>query len=205
MVHKVDIYIHKAKQYYLEYPFVEENLQNLRTFLLEQHPELNTIPSVDQNQATPHPAIARKRERRVNHSEHSYSWDAIEESEKLVQIERLYSLLTQEPAIIIGEKMDFINAFTQKKLEHGIAWQLKGKSQRTNISSICYFITQLQSGYIEDFPSTDFGKKLHYVFRHYDGAPIENYRHAVSEFRSTGTSAESQRIDDIIDKILMSE
>lgn len=70
---------------------------------------------------------------------------------------------------------------------------------------MCYLVHQLnEEGFIEDFSSTDFGKKLNYVFRDKDGLELKpnSLKSSISDFRKTNTCDHAERIDDIIDEIL---
>ena len=81
---------------------------------------------------------------------------------------------------------------------------MEGKSRKTNVASICYLINKLQEeGFIDDFSSTDFGKKIKYVFRDKEGLEFvpNNLKSSISDFRKTYLCDYSERIDDIISEI----
>ena len=134
----------------------------------------------------------------------SFNWDSINEDDKISQIKNLYQLLTKLPAIISADESDFINAFTQKNVQAGITWLLEGKSRKTNVASICYLIHKLkEEGFIDNFSSTDFGKKIKYVFRDKEGLEFvpNNLKSSISDFRKTYLCDYSERIDEIISEI----
>ena len=203
---KIQTYLQKTSSYYTLYPFIRFELERLLAFILEQMPKKENLTKVKEN------SISRKA-MRLPHNSHnesnyfhqdSFNWDSINEDDKISQIKNLYHLLTKLPAIISADESDFINAFTQKNVQAGITWLLEGKSRKTNVASICYLINKLQEeGFIDDFSSTDFGKKIKYVFRDKEGLEFvpNNLKSSISDFRKTYLCDYSERIDDIISEI----
>ena len=203
---KIQTYLQKTSSYYTLYPFIRFELERLLAFILEQMPKKENLTKVKEN------SISRQA-MRLPHNSHnesnyfhqdSFNWDSINEDDKISQIKNLYQLLTKLPAIISADESDFINAFTQKNVQAGITWLLEGKSRKTNVASICYLINKLQEeGFIDDFSSTDFGKKIKYVFRDKDGLEFvpNNLKSSISDFRKTYLCDYSERIDDIISEI----
>lgn len=203
---KIQTYLQKTSSYYTLYPFIRFELERLLAFILEQMPKKENLTKVKEN------SISRKA-MRLPHNSHnesnyfhqdSFNWDSINEDDKISQIKNLYQLLTKLPAIISADESDFINAFTQKNVQAGITWLLEGKSRKTNVASICYLINKLQEeGFIDDFSSTDFGKKIKYVFRDKEGLEFvpNNLKSSISDFRKTYLCDYSERIDDIISEI----
>lgn len=203
---KIQTYLQKTSSYYTLYPFIRFELERLLAFILEQMPKKENLTKVKEN------SISRQA-MRLPHNSHnesnyfhqdSFNWDSINEDDKISQIKNLYQLLTKLPAIISADESDFINAFTQKNVQAGITWLLEGKSRKTNVASICYLINKLQEeGFIDDFSSTDFGKKIKYVFRDKEGLEFvpNNLKSSISDFRKTYLCDYSERIDDIISEI----
>jgi hypothetical protein len=203
---KIQTYLQKTSSYYTLYPFIRFELERLLAYILEQMPKKENLTKVKEN------SISRKA-MRLPHNSHnesnyfhqdSFNWDSINEDDKISQIKNLYQLLTKLPAIISADESDFINAFTQKNVQAGITWLLEGKSRKTNVASICYLINKLQEeGFIDDFSSTDFGKKIKYVFRDKEGLEFvpNNLKSSISDFRKTYLCDYSERIDDIISEI----
>lgn len=203
---KIQTYLQKTSSYYTLYPFIRFELERLLAFILEQMPKKENLTKVKEN------SISRKA-MRLPHNSHnesnyfhqdSFNWDSINEDDKISQIKNLFQLLTKLPAIISADESDFINAFTQKNVQAGITWLLEGKSRKTNVASICYLINKLQEeGFIDDFSSTDFGKKIKYVFRDKEGLEFvpNNLKSSISDFRKTYLCDYSERIDDIISEI----
>lgn len=203
---KIQTYLQKTSSYYTLYPFIRFELERLLAFILEQMPKKENLTKVKEN------SISRNA-MRLPHNSHnesnyfhqdSFNWDSINEDDKISQIKNLFQLLTKLPAIISADESDFINAFTQKNVQAGITWLLEGKSRKTNVASICYLINKLQEeGFIDDFSSTDFGKKIKYVFRDKEGLEFvpNNLKSSISDFRKTYLCDYSERIDDIISEI----
>ena len=148
----------KADNYYSEYPFISNKLNELKSFL-ENFDSSNLKKWTD-----------------------SYSWDSINETDKINLISSLYNLL-KDYKIIDSSLGEFINAFTNGEVTNGIKWLVKGKNRSTNKYSIFYFIDQLQSeAYIEDINPNDYNKKIEYVFRDKDGKGLLNIRQSKSDF-----------------------
>ena len=139
-----------------------------------------------------------------NYYEDSFSWSkGNTDEEKIDYIKRFYRLLT-ERKIIISTEEDFINAFTQRNIDKGISWQLKCRNS-THIRSIFYFINKLEEElFIDEIENKDFGRKIHYVFRNYEGNQISksSIKASLSDFRKDiQTSSFSDRIDEMISQI----
>lgn len=148
----------KADNFYSEYPFISNKLNDLISFL-ENFDSSNFKKWTD-----------------------SYSWDFINETDRINLISKLYNLL-KDYKIIDSSHGEFINAFTNGEVTNGIKWLIKGKNTSTNKFSIFYFIDQLQSeGYIEDINPNDYNKKIEYVFRDKDGKGLQNIRQSKSDF-----------------------
>ena len=203
---KIQSYLQKANSYYTSYPFIRFELEKLLAFILEQLPKKENLTKVKENR------ISRQATTVVHNSNNesnyfhqdSFNWDSINEDDKIPQIKNLYQLLTKRPPIISADESDFINAFTQKNVQAGITWLLEGKSRKTNVASICYLIHKLkEEGFIDNFSSTDFGKKIKYVFRDKEGLEFvpNNLKSSISDFRKTYLCDYSERIDEIISEI----
>lgn len=206
---KFQLYTQKADLYYSKYPFVKLQIADLSHFISEQLPTpgITKLP-VSKKSLVAIPILTTTAinvsETPHNHK-YSFNWDGFEEEEKIIQIKKLYQLLLQAPPIISADEEDFIRAFTQQNVSAGISWQLEGKSRLTNVASMCYLVHKLNlEGFIEDFSSTDFGKKLNYVFRDKDGLELKpnSLKSSLSDFRKTFTCDHAERIDDIIEEIL---
>lgn len=203
---KIQTYLQKTSSYYTLYPFIRFELERLLAYILEQMPKKENLTKVKEN------SISRQA-MRLPHNSHnesnyfhqdSFNWDSINEDDKIPQIKNLYQLLTKLPPIISADESDFINAFTQKNVLAGITWLLEGKSRKTNVASICYLIHKLkEEGFIDDFSSTDFGKKIKYVFRDKEGLEFvpNNLKSSISDFRKTFLCDYSERINDIISEL----
>lgn len=203
---KIQTYLQKTNSYYTSYPFIKHELENLSSFILEQLPKKENLIKLKENnisrQATP---VVHNSNNESNYfHQDSFNWDSINEDDKIPQIKNLYQLLTKLPPIISADESDFINAFTQKNVLAGITWLLEGKSRKTNVASICYLIHKLkEEGFIDDFSSTDFGKKIKYVFRDKEGLEFvpNNLKSSISDFRKTFLCDYSERINDIISEL----
>ncbi|RMZ60386.1 hypothetical protein D1632_05465 [Chryseobacterium nematophagum] len=131
----------------------------------------------------------------------SYNWKSDNYDTKLILVEKLYSLLLIEPPIIKCDKQDFINAFTQRIVNQGINWNVKGKNGSISKSSLIYFIDKLiNENFINDV-GTDYNKKIEYVFRDNFGKNLKNIKESKSNYSKKPTG--SERIDNILEQLII--
>ena len=165
----------KAENYYSAYPFISTKLNELKSF----------IENLDSSN--------------FKKWSNSYSWDFINETDKINLISNLYNLLKNKK-IIDSSLGEFTNAFTNGEVTNGIKWLVEGKNKYTNKHSIFYFIDQLEiQNYIEDINPNDYNKKIEYVFRDKKGKGLINIRQSKSDFKNGSSSYPI--IDDILSQL----
>lgn len=133
-------------------------------------------------------------------SSNSYNWKSENYEDKLKSIEDLHNLLIIEPAIIECDKQDFINAFSQRKVNKGINWCIKGKNRKISKSSLIYFIDKLINNDLID-DEIEYNKKIEYVFRDNLGKKLQNIKVSKSNYSKKPT--DSERIDRIINTLTL--
>lgn len=132
----------------------------------------------------------------------SFSWDSLNEEDKIHQIEKLYDLLTTNPPMIESSKEEFINAFTNKAVTVGIKWLVLAKNKKTVKTSLFYLIDRLiEENFLENFPDVDYNSKIGYVFRDAVGGEFKNIRQSKYGKSKSPNPILSERIDDIIENL----
>jgi hypothetical protein len=186
------------------------NNQSCIEYVLLQKNILTTLKSNAENHYSAYPFISTKLNELKSFIENfdssnfkkwsnSYSWDSLNETDKINLISDLYNLLKNK-RIIDSSLGEFTNAFTNGEVTNGIKWLVKGKNDDTNKYSIFYFINQLQSqNYIEDINPIDYNRKIEYVFRDLDGKRLINIRQSKSNFLKGSYSYSN--IDDILSQL----
>lgn len=175
----------KTDTLYIEFPKIKTSIQLLIKHLQEKKTHALADPFTP-DLITPD-----------DYSTDSFHWDSFNAEETKPVLKKLYSLLTTSPPLIECSETDFINAFTMRKVTHGIKWLVSGKNNKISKSSLFYFIDRLNDdGYISLVPKNQLNKKTEYLFRDSLGANLKNIRQS----RNTATSNPAQR--DRIDFIL---
>lgn len=132
-------------------------------------------------------------------SSYSFNWDSANPEDTIPNLEKFYSLLTVHPALIECSKEDFINAFTMRKVTHGIKWLVKGDNKLISKSSLLYFVSRLtEDDLINEIPNS-FNKTIEYIFRDSSGQLLKNIKQTKST--SSQNPAQKDRIDSIINSI----
>ncbi|AZI20723.1 hypothetical protein [Chryseobacterium taklimakanense] len=127
----------------------------------------------------------------------SYTWYGNDDEENLLEIKKLFELLSKNPKLIDCSESDFINAFTNKPVESGIKWLVKGRSGHISKPSLFYLIDLLiEKELLEDFNNVEYNSKVEYVFRDNNGEKIKNIRQSKSS--RTSNPEMSERIESII-------
>lgn len=136
----------------------------------------------------------------------SYNWDSNDNEDKLRAIDKLYKLLIEEPAIIECDKQDFVNAFSQRKVYRGINWNMKGKNKSVSKTTIVHFVKSLlNENFINDFPESDFKRKLEYIFRDNEGQKLNNVSNSMDSYNKNTAPFGYERIDIILDKLYQTD
>lgn len=131
----------------------------------------------------------------------SYTWYGNDDEENLLQIKKLFELLTKSPSLIECSENDFFNAFTNNPVESGIKWLVKGKNGHISKPSLFYLIDLLiEKELLEDFNNVEYNSKVEYVFRDSNGEKIKNIRQSKSS--RTSNPEMSERIESIIDDLI---
>lgn len=170
-----------AKKNFLDYPKLEETIEKLKLGI--------------NNKLLDSPLIEIE-------NTYSFDLDYFHINDKINAVERLYTLLTTSPPIISADKQDFINAFTKKEITNGIKWLLKTRNGHTSKSSIFYFINELRKEkFLIHFDDSTFGKRVEYIFRDYNGKPLQNIKQSLQDFRNKETCDDEDRINDIISQM----
>lgn len=180
----------KTKLYYLDKPVVKNAIVGLINYVQEKY---LTEKIFSLNIKSPNLIEVE------DYSEYSFNWDSSNPEDTIPNIEKLYSLLTQAPALIESSKVDFINAFTMRRVTNGIKW-LVTHSNQISKSSLFYFIDKLiEEGCITEVPSSQLNKKIDYLFRDSLGQKLKYIRQSKST--STNNPAQKDRIDSILDSL----
>ncbi|MPL56821.1 hypothetical protein SDC9_02311 [bioreactor metagenome] len=131
----------------------------------------------------------------------SFSWFGKNKDENIIQIKKLYELLTENPALIECSEEEFLNAFSNKEVKVGIRWLVKGKNGKFSKSSLFYLLDKLfELELLEDFPQYDLNSKISYIFRDNNGEHIQNIRQ--SKLARSSNPAMSERIDKIFEDLV---
>ncbi|WP_077413874.1 hypothetical protein [Chryseobacterium sp. JV274] len=173
---------------------INVDLSNLDTDQLSAFLEFSNLETVD---------ISNKKDyiNPEDYSALSFSWDSLDHSQRIDQLTHLYSLLTANPPVIQCSQDEFINAFSQRKVIHGIKWLLKGKNGDVSKSTLFYFVDFLnRESYINTVPYSELNKRIEYIFRDNKGEVLKNLR------QSKNTSKESvpfgyERLDSIFSQL----
>ncbi len=134
--------------------------------------------------------------------QHNYSFNIISESpeKQVIIIEKLYTLLTENPPLIQCNKSDFINSLTGREVKNGIYWLIVGKNKFVSKTSLFYFIEELvKKKYLKSSIITDLSKYIEYVFRDNNGDKFINLKQSKSTVSKNVTSKD--KIDLIISSI----
>lgn len=165
-----------------DYPFVKEVLLKLKSITSDNKP-IKTSAPIDIE----------------DYCEDSFDWNKIKQEDKILFVKKMYQLLMENSPIISASEEDFINAFTQKKVDNGIKWLLKSKNGKTSKTSLFYFIDELRNNnlltYFEEY---SFGRKVEYVFRDCDGNPFSNISQSLNYYRERKSCDNEETIDNII-------
>lgn len=165
-----------------DYPFVKEVLLKLKSITSDNKPIKTSAPIDIQD-----------------YCEDSFDWNKIKQEDKILFVKKMYQLLMENSPIISASEEDFINAFTQKKVDNGIKWLLKSKNGKTSKTSLFYFIDELRNNnlltYFEEY---SFGRKVEYVFRDCDGNPFSNISQSLNYYRERKSCDNEETIDNII-------
>ncbi len=173
---KAEILQVAAKNFYKNFPFVEESLTRIVNYI----DEINFLPPTASSEL----------------SHLSFKWIATSE-----QLSQLYELLTASPAVIDCSRIEFENAFQGREVLEGIKW-LKTTNRGEPLKSLLiYFITQLQDyKLIEKFESRSLSSRITYIFKDSNNNEIKNLKQSKSSF--TGFPKDQELIDEIIDEII---
>ena len=160
----------KSDLFYLKKPAVKNAIIALRDYIHSKYsieiPKLSNQEQNSNHNANPD-----------NYSPLSFCWDSLDNTERIEDLTKLYLLLVKNPSIIQCTKEEFINAFTQNKVEKGINWLLIGKNNLVSKSLLFYFINYLnEESYIDTVSSTELNKKIKYVFRDNKGNILKHIR-----------------------------
>ena len=124
--------------------------------------------------------------------------DSTESKKK--KIEKLYTLLTETPAIIESTEEEFTKAFNGEEIVVGIYWLVKARNKLTSKTSLFYFIEQLiNNDYLSRSIISDLNKYVKYVFRDDLGKEFKNLKQSKSTVSQKVTSQD--RIDTIISQL----
>ena len=99
-------------------------------------------------------------------------------------LKKLYKGMVEPIRIIDCDKIDFINAFTNKRVDNGIKWLIKGRNGKTNQASIYFFLNELVNKELlllflsSNDGVCDANLKIKYVFRKSNGSALFNLRKA---------------------------
>lgn len=163
------------------YPILEELLRDIRCEITDKSINITTTIDIE------------------DYCEDSFDWNKIKQEDKILFVKKIYQLLMENSPIISASEEDFINAFTQKKVDNGIKWLLKSKNGKTSKTSLFYFIDELRNNnlltYFEEY---SFGRKVEYVFRDCDGNPFSNISQSLNYYRERKSCDNEETIDNII-------
>lgn len=173
---KAEILQVAAKNFYKNFPFVEESLTRIVNYI----DEINFLPPTASSGL----------------SHLSFKWIATSE-----QLSQLFELLTASPAVIDCSRIEFENAFQGREVSEGIKW-LKTTNRGEPLKSLLiYFITQLQDlELIEEFEPRSLASRITYIFKDSNNNEIKNLKQSISSF--TGFPKDQELIDEILVEII---
>lgn len=173
---KAEILQVAAKNFYKNFPFVEESLNRIVKYI----DEINFLPPTASSGL----------------SHLSFKWIASSE-----QLSQLFDLLIASPALIDCSRLEFENAFQGREVSGGIKW-LKTTNQGEPLKSLLiYFITQLQDlELIEEFEPRSLASRITYIFKDSNNNEIKNLKQSISSF--TGFPKDQELIDEILVEII---
>lgn len=180
----------KLDTLYIEKPVVRNAIVALKNYLHEKYCiDIPKLPIQKQNNHNTESSPD-------DYTPLSFCWDSIDDQKRIEELEHLYSLLIEKPAVIECTREDFINAFTQKKVNNGIKWLIIGRNKYSSKSALFYFINFLNNeSYINTVKSTELNKKIVHVFRDNRGNLLKNIRQ--SKNHSSTTPTNYKRLDNI--------
>lgn len=198
---KFQLYILKAQSLFVGYPFVQGLLSDFIIYLNEQQNGMEP-KRLNRNDLIVHP-LATAVTTNTNHSNTSFKWGLLNSDDSVEQLKKLYDLLVQAPPLIDCDRQEFINAFTEKEVIHGIRWMLTSvKNRLPSKVSLIYFLKQLMEKSELEEDELNFNRKIEYVFRDFSGQPFKNIKQSKSQISETPYHYE--RIDELIDLFLAS-
>lgn len=179
---------------YLEKPIVRNAIVALKNYLHEKYSiDIPKLPVQKQNNHNTETSPA-------DYTPLSFCWDSLDDKRRIEELEHLYSLLIEKPPVIQCTREDFINAFTQKKVNNGIKWLIIGRNKFSSKSALFYFINFLNKGsYINTVKSTELNKMIVHVFRDNIGNLLKNIRQSKNHSSTTPTNYE--RLDNIFSRM----
>lgn len=164
---------------YSNYPFIKDAIINLSRYLAQ----LDDFGFVNQT-----------------HNNNSFCWDNDDSEKKRESIINLYRLTAIEKKLIEGTSEDFINAFSNGEVKHGLKWMDTTTNGDNCKTSLIYFINKLQEeNFIFDSNGKAYNDKICYVFRDSEGKLLENIKNSKSKQKTN--SYQYDVIDDIIDHL----
>ena len=161
---------------------ISVDLSNLHIDQLSEYIDFNILEVID------FPVVSGKSDYIHNddYSPLSFYWDSLGSTERIDQLKHLYALLSANPAVIECTQEDFINAFSQKKVENGLKWLMKGKNGQYSKSTLFYFVDFLnRESYINTVPYSELNKRIEYIFRDNKGKVLKNFRQSKSTSKET--------------------
>lgn len=165
-----------AQKHYLKYSFVKDAISDLSNYLAQ----FSSFGSDD-----------------TNHSYKSFCWDSDNIEERESSLIKLHRLISIENRIIDASQDEFISAFSNGEVKEGLKWLMTCRNKSTSITSIIYFINQLQEqNFILDYSDKDYNDRIKYVFRDKEGNNIKSPR------SSKSTLAKKSYKYDFIDNII---
>lgn len=170
---------------------VNQNHKNVLPFLKEFQRHFDKLKNFKDFSTSKDPNLAN-----------SFDWYGKDLEENLVQIKKLYELLTKSPPIIDCQEQEFINAFTNQPVNSGIKWLVTGRSKQISKPSLFYLIDLLVEKELLDFQNSEYNSKVEYVFRDQFGNTIKNIRQ--SKLSGTANPSGGDRIREIIDELIES-
>lgn len=165
-----------AYRAYSDYPFIINYLETFRKKYLEKFHAINISDFSTRD---------------------SFHFDFSNTEDKLESLNLLYTLLTNNPPLIMCSKDEFIRAFSNGKISDGI-------KIKTSVPSILYLIDELTANhFLTNFDGKDYNSKFNYIFRNADGQHIRNLKHLKSQYRTGRNKPRTaERIDEIIKQLL---
>ncbi len=183
--------LEKSALFFLEAPAAKRSIVTLIKYIHEKY-LTERILSIDHNNPD---AIEID-----DYCNLSFNWDSLNSEEKIPNIQKLYSLLIESPALIHSSAEDFVNAFTMRKVSSGIRWLQTGKNGLISKSSLFYFISRLiEDNVLTETSTTNLNKKIEYLFRDAHGNTLKNIKQSKSITSTSPTGKD--RIDSVMDAL----